>query len=235
LGISEELAAGIVAEIGRRNRQGWNEGSQRRPVLGEPELQPFVVDRLEVTYFVNSSRICTETVTQRWLSVDLNDAVGIEAVDRYKVRTKYVTEESARSSLTTKILPLMNCTAGEPEIDASGWITTAMHFPQAVGHGESVFFASRVKYSTETAMEPPVYIQVTSLGIVHLIMRVQFDPDASPSLCWAYGGSRDPSEGVVRGTYEGGRMLTPTRLGYVEYVTENCPPGWFYAIGWSWA
>lgn len=228
------LAEKIVAEVRRRSLEGWAGYATDVPVVGEPELQPFVVSRLEVTYHVDSRRVCTEATTQRWISADLSDVTGVDHIDHYKVRAKYSLAGNADGRVDTKISALLNCAEGPTTVSEEGLHTTSMLFPRALRQGDELFFASRVDHLTSTPMDPLVFIEVTSLGLIELIMRVQFSPGAAPSSCWAYGGRDDPNEGVVPVPEDRDRILTPTQLGYVEYTAKNCPPGWFFAIGWEW-
>jgi hypothetical protein len=228
------LAQEVVNEIERRNAAGWDSHAGSIPVPGDPEYQPFVVDRLDVTYFVDKRRICYENITQRSVTVDFTDAEGLESIDHYNVRARYTHQDGSDDAHDTQILPMLNCTSGKTVISPDGWVGTAMHFPRPLADGQSIFFASRVLYATDTPTEPFVYIQVTSLGVMDLTMRVQFDAGRAPSRYWVYGGRRDPDTGVAPEADEQDRFGSPNEAGYVEYRAEDCPPGWFFAIGWVW-
>jgi hypothetical protein len=229
-----QLAQRIIDEIQQRAVDGWEEYASATPALGSPELQPFVVDRLEVTYFFDESRVCTHTTTQRWLSVDLADAYGMSSIDHYKVRARYTDSSGRHEDQGTVIRPMLNCRPGRTEVGRDGWLMTEMQFPEPRRDGEQVFFASQVDYSASTPMDPFALIQVTSHGILYLIMRVQFPPNAAPKDSWVYSG---PSAADARVAPRGGdrdRRREPNLLGYVEHVAEYCPAGWYYTIGWEW-
>lgn len=196
------------------------------------DLQPFVVERLEVTYFVDRRRICTETITERWLIADLSYTKDLKSIDHYKVRARYQGVQAGEERPRTEILPMLNCRAGVTEVQEDGWLTAPMYFPAPLHHNERVFFASRVKHHANIPMYPAAFLQVTSLGIINLIMRVQFDPSAVPAVCWVYGGPN--AADVTNESNEESRLHLPNELGYVEYQTENCPPGWCYTIRWKW-
>jgi hypothetical protein len=229
-----EFGARILVEIENRNENGWETFGSSRQLKDASDFQPFIVDRLEVTYFIDQHRVCTETITQRWITADLGESKGAKAIDHYVVRAKYsdVVEGAARTE--TEISPILNCRAGATTIQPDGWLATHIYFPEPLAHGDSVFFATRVRHTTSRPVQPAAFIQVTSLGIKDLLMRVQFHPSTVPSLCWVYGGT-SVSAGVQapRGP-DGGRVRNPNRLGYVEHSDKNCPPGWFYTIGWEW-
>jgi hypothetical protein len=233
-GIQRDLATVILTEIEDRNKTGWAKYTKIVQMHKGVELQPFVIERLEVTYFVNADRVCTETVTERWLKADLSLSDGLSFIDHYKVRAMYRDPQDGQELPTTEILSMLNCRAGATDVGQDGWLMTPMYFAKPVPHGGTVFFASRVRHETSVPIDPAAFIQVTSLGIMKLIMRVQFDLRAVPRVCWVYGGSsatggKDaPSEAVDA------RWRSPNALGYVEYRTENCPPGWYYTIRWEW-
>ena len=229
-----ELARRIRDEMNLRERDGWEKYVSTVPKPGESELQPFVVDRLEVTYFVDERRVCTHTITQRWISVDLADAYGTASVDHYKVRARYTDASGRYEHEGVEILPMINCRAGSSEVGRDGWLMTEMKFPEPLRNGQKLFFASLVKYSTVTPMDPPALIQVTSHGILQLIMRVQFHVETAPRACWVYGGREQAVARVAPGDGQLGQWRLPNQLGFVEYDAKNCPAGWFYAIGWKW-
>jgi hypothetical protein len=232
--LRREFGARILVEIKNRNENGWETHSSSGQLKDASDFQPFIVDRLEVTYFIDEHRVCTETITQRWITADLGESKGAKAIDHYVVRAKYsdVVEGAARTE--TEISPILNCRAGATTIQPDGWLATHIYFPEPLGHGGSVFFATRVRHTTSRPVQPAAFIQVTSLGIKDLIMRVQFHPSTVPSLCWVYGGT-SVSDGIQapRGL-DRDRVRNPNRLGYVEHSDKNCPPGWFYTIGWKW-
>lgn len=229
-----DLAARMLTEIARRNEAGWDEYEKVFQMRMGVDLQPFVVERLEVSYFIDQHHVCTETITQRWLRADLTYAEHASFIDHYKVRARYLDPQTGQKLPSTEILPYLNCRAGPTEVRQDGWLTTPMYFSEPVPHNGTVFFATRVKHRTTMPVDPAAFIQVTSLGIMELIMRVQFEPSVTPGSCWIYGG---PS--AAEGEHEpeeakSARLRTPNALGYVEYHTENCPPGWYYTIGWKW-
>jgi hypothetical protein len=235
-GIRHELAEQILAEIENRNDKGWTEYSAEGEMLAASDFQPFVVDRLEVSYFIDQGHVCTEAITQRWVSADLNEAKGTSTIDHYKVRARHSDLKDDRTPANTEILPMLNCRPGATIIRPDGWLTTLMYFPEPLRNSESVFFATRVKQKTSLPVHPAASIQVTSLGVMKLIMRVQFHPNAVPSSCWVYSGtSAADAEGEhAPNDPDHTRLLTPNDLGYVEYRDKNCPPGWFYTVGWEW-
>ncbi|MGP0022274.1 MAG: hypothetical protein ACLPKE_02745 [Streptosporangiaceae bacterium] len=229
-----ELGARIWVEIKNRNENGWNTYRSSQQLRDASDFQPFIVHRLEVTYFIDQRRVCTETITQRWITADLTESRETKAIDHYVVRAKYSDLVDGGERTRTEISPVLNCLAGATTIQPDGWLSTQIYFPEPLAHGDSVFFATRVRHTTSRPVQPAAFIQVTSLGVMELIMRVQFHPSMVPSLCWVYGGTsvdegmqapRDPDRDRVR---------NPSQLGYVEYSDKNCPPGWFYTIGWEW-
>jgi hypothetical protein len=232
--LQQVLAQEVVAEIERRNIEGWDLHAGSIPVPGDPEFQPFVVDRLDVTYFVDRRRVCFENITQRLVTADFTGSEGLELIDHYNVRARYTHQGDSEDAVGTRILPMLNCIAGKTVVSPDGWLGAAMHFPRPLADGQSIYFASRVQHASDKATEPVAYIQVTSLGVMELTMRVQFDPEQAPANYWVYGGRRDPDNGVAPGVDEQDRFATPNEAGYVEYRAEDCPPGWFYAIGWIW-
>jgi hypothetical protein len=228
------LARMILTEIERRNSTGWAEYARVFQMHLGVDLQPFVVNRLEVTYFVDKRRVCTETITQRWLKADLSHAVGLTVIDHYKVRAKYQDAQDDQEPPSTEILPMLNCRAGEPDVQPDGWLMTPMYFPEPLEQDGTVFFASRVRHETNVPVFPAAFIQVTSLGIIELIMRVQFAAGTLPISCWVYGGPNATDAELEPTQGENVRARAPNQLGYVEYHTQNCPPGWYYTIGWKW-
>jgi hypothetical protein len=232
--LRREFGTRIWAEIKSRNESGWETYDSSHQLKDASDFQPFIVHRLEVTYLIDQHRVCTETITQRWITADLAESNGIKAIDHYVVRAKYSDVVDGEERTETEILPMLNCRAGTTTIQPDGWLATQIYFPAPLSHGDSVFFATRVRHTTSRPVEPAAFIQVTSLGIMDLIMRVQFHPSAVPSLCWVYGGT-SVSDGIQapRGP-DRERVRNPNRLGYVEYSDTNCPPGWFYTIGWEW-
>jgi len=232
--LRDEFGRHIWTEIEARNVNGWEAYRTSPQLTDASDFQPFVVPRLEVTYFIDQRRVCTETITQRWITADLKESKGIDSIDHYKVRAKYSEPLAGEERTNTEISPLLNCHAGATTIQPDGWLTTLMYFPEPLADGDSVFFATRVRHITSRPVEPAAFIQVTSLGILELIMRVQFHPSTVPSLCWVYGGT-SVSEGVqTPRDLDQDRVRKPNHLGYVEYRDTNCPPGWFYTIGWKW-
>jgi hypothetical protein len=234
--IRHKLAEQILAEIENRNDNGWTEYLTESQMLAASDFQPFVVNRLEVTYFIDQGRVCTEAITQRWVSADLNEAEGVSTVDHYRVRARHSGLKDDRVPANTEILPMLNCCPGPTTIRPDGWLTTLMYFPEPLRNSESVFFATQVKQKADVPVHPVASIQVTSLGVMELIMRVQFHPHAVPASCWVYSGtSAADAEGEqAPDDLEHTKLLKPNDLGYVEYYNENCPPGWFYTVGWDW-
>ena len=232
--LRNELGPLIGAEIENRNANGWEGYHSSPPLTDASDFQPFIVHRLEVTYFIDQRRVCTETITQRWITADLAEHDGDDAIDHYVVRAKYSDLVDGKERARTEILPMLNCRAGAAAIQPDGWLSTQMYFPQPLAHGDSVFFATRVRHTTSKPVGPAAFIQVTSLGVLELLMRVQFHPSAVPSLCWVYGGTSVID--AIRAPRDSGedRLRRPNHLGYVEYSNQRCPPGWFYTIGWEW-
>jgi hypothetical protein len=233
-GIRRDLATVILTEIDHRNGTGWTKYAKIVQMHKGVDLQPFVIERLEVTYFIDKDRVCTETMTQRWLKADLSDSEGLSSIDHYKVRAMYRDPQDGQELPTTEILPMLNCRAGATDVGQDGWLMTPMYFAKPVPHRGTVFFASRVRHVTSVPIDPAAFIQVTSLGIIKLIMRVQFDPGAVPTVCWVYGGASETGGKDAPREAVDARWRSPNALGYVEYRTENCPPGWYYTIGWEW-
>jgi hypothetical protein len=229
-----ELGAHILTEIENRNEHGWDVYHSSRQLTDASDFQPFIVHRLEVTYFIDQRGVCTETTTQRWITADLTEAKGTSTIDHYVVRAKYSDLVDGQEQAKTEILPMLNCRAGATTIQPDGWLATQIYFPAALAHGDSVFFATRVRHATSRPVQPAAFIQVTSLGILDLIMRVQFHPNTVPSLCWVYGGTSVSESTQAPQGLDQDRVRHPNRLGYVEYSDTNCPPGWFYTIGWEW-
>jgi hypothetical protein len=172
-------------------------------------------------------------VTQRWVTADLSYTDGPTTIDHYNVRARYKGPQAGQEQPGIEILPMTNCRAGVTDIQPNGWIVRPMYFAAPLCHGESVFFASRVKYRTNIPAYP-AFLQVTSFGILSLIMRVQFGSGVVPELCWVYGGPNAAEASNVPDESEDSRWRAPNQLGYLEYHTENCPPAWCYAIGWKW-
>jgi hypothetical protein len=234
--IRHELAEQVLAEIENRNDSGWTEYSAEGEMLAASDFQPFVVNRLEVTYFIDQGHVCTEATTQRWVSADLNEAGGTSTIDHYRVRARHSGLKDDRAPADTDILPMLNCRPGATTIRPDGWLTTLMYFPEPLRNGESVFFATRVKQRTNLPVHPVASIQITSLGVLKLIMRVQFHPNSVPSSCWVYSGTSvaDAEGEHAPNDPDHTKLLRPNDLGYVEYREQNCPPGWFYTVGWEW-
>jgi hypothetical protein len=232
--LRSELGTRIRVEIKNRNENGWDTSLSSQQLRDASDFQPFIVHRLEVTYFIDQHRVCTETITQRWITADLTESKGTNAIDHYVVRAKYSDLVGGGERTKTEISPMLNCLAGTTTIQPDGWLATQIYFPEPLAHGDSLFFATSVRHTTSRPVQPAAFIQVTSLGIMELIMRVQFHPSMVPSLCWVYGGT-SVNEGMKapRGS-DRDRVRNPNRLGYVEYSDKNCPPGWFYTIGWEW-
>jgi hypothetical protein len=210
-----------------------SEWEMRSPTSASAEdaPQPFFVERLEVAYFIDSKGVCTETITQRWLSADLSYEGADAEIDHYRVRARYLGAGGEELVADTWIYPLLNCVAEEARINADGWMSINARFPHPLRHGEETFFATRVRYKTDMRCEPPLYIRVTTMGVRDLVMRVQFAGGA-PQQVWFYGGPIDPE---AKGSDDLRRIeAQPNEVGYVEYVAENCPSGWFYAVGWTW-
>ena len=232
--IRPELARSIHQRLKERIRTGWELGTFAGADPEGRDIQPFIVDRLEVTYFFNQHRSFTHSVTERMLIAVLSNAEGQSSVDHYKVRARYTDASNSQTVRQTEITPLLNCRRGRTEIGQDGWLMTEMCFPEPLQDGEKVFFASLVRSEAEGPTLPLVYIQVTSHGIVHLEMRLQFHPNATPRACWVYRGSEEPGRGSAPSAGERDRWREPTSLGYVEHVAQNCTPGFYYAIGWTW-
>ena len=232
--LRNELGAHVLAEVENRNEHGWDTHHSSRRFKDASDFQPFIVHRLEATYFIDQRRVCTETVTQRRITAELTETEGANTIDHYVVRAKYSDPVDGEEQANMEILPVLNCRAGAITIQPDGWLATQIYFPEALAHGDSVFFTTRVRYTTRRPVQPSAFIQVTSLGIMELIMRVQFHPKMAPSVCWVYGGTSASEAAQVPQGLDKVRMRHPNRLGYVEYTDMNCPPGWIYAIGWKW-
>lgn len=227
------LAVHVIAEIERRNRDGWLADRDPAQEQDGAALQPFVVDRLEVAHFIDRNRICTETMTHRLLTADRTDLDESELIDHYIVRARYAGGElDGEHAERPDILPFLNCTGGDTIVSADGWVSRPMYFPKALGHDESIYFASRVTYKGRGPTDPLAYIQVTSLGVLKLHLRVQFDPEFVPASYWVYGGPQDPELGSA--TKQAEPVGKPNQVGYIEYEADDCPPEWFYAVGWTW-
>jgi len=232
--IRPELAQRIHQELKRRIRTGWTEGTFAGADPDGQGIQPFIVDRLEVTYFFNQHRVFTHSLTERWLIAELSNAEGQPSVDHYDVRARYTDASNSEIAHETEILPILNCRRGATKVGQDGWLMTEMYFPEPLQDGEDVFFASLVRSEGEGPALPLVYIQVTSHGIVNLQMRLQFHPNATPRACWVYRGGQEPDRESAPSADEHDRWRKPTSLGYVEHVAQNCTPGFYYAVGWTW-
>jgi hypothetical protein len=232
--VRPELARRIYQELQQRARSGWEDGTSAGADPDEGEIQPFVVDRLEVTYFFNQHKAFTHSATERWLSVELPSTEEKSSIDHYKVRARYTDASDSQAARTTRIEPILNCRRGRTQVGRDGWMMTEMHFPGPAQNGDKVFFASLVRSEGKAATIPLVYIQVTSHGIMNLGMRLQFHPNAVPRACWVYRGSSEPDRGSAPSTEDRDRWLEPSSLGYVEHVAESCAPGLYYAVGWTW-
>ena len=84
------------------------------------------MDRLEVTYLVDQHRVCTETITQRWITADLGESKGAKAIDHYVVRAKYfdVVEGAARTE--TEISPDSKLPRGCDD-DSTRWLARHLY------------------------------------------------------------------------------------------------------------
>jgi hypothetical protein len=231
--IRPDLARRIHQELQRRARTGWEETF----VGADPEsdIQPFIVERLEVTYFFNQHKAFTHSATERWLSVELPSAERQSPVDHYKVRARYIYGSNKNVVHQTEVEPILNCRRGRTQVGRDGWLMTEMCFPEPVKNGDKVFFASLVRSVGEEAPTIPlVYIHVTSYGIKNLAMRIQFHPNAAPKACWVYRGLQEPDRGSAPSAEDRDLWRKPSSLGFLEHVEEGCPPGLYYALGWRW-
>jgi len=228
-GLVGELARAITVSIDAHNRDGWG----AFPIPDDATLQPFIVDRLEASYFLDKHRACREAITQRWLTAHLGPS-HMPSIDHYVARARYSGVPGGNANVPTRIAPLLNCASGEAEVGLDGWVTSKMYFPNALQDGQSVFFSSRVSYDTDQPMDPVASIQVTSLGIRKLIMRVQFDPEQTPSRCWVFAGHNYSDMRKPPKPEDSSTFREPNGIGYVDYEESNCRPGWSYAICWEW-
>lgn len=229
-----ELARRIHEGLQQRAQSGWEEGAFAGADPEGGDVQPFIVERLEVTYFFNQHRSFTHSATERWLSAELPGAEGQSSIDHYKVRARYTDTSDSETAQQTEIEPILNCRRGRTRVGRDGWLMTEMYFPEPVKNGQKVFFASLVRSEGETPTIPLVYIHVTSHGIMDLVMRLQFHPNAAPKTCWVYRGALEPNRGSAPSVEDHDRWRQPSSLGYVEHVAESCAPGLYYAVGWTW-
>jgi hypothetical protein len=232
--IRPNLALRIQQALQERVENGWGAGHFAGADPEGRDLQPFVVERLEVTYFFDQHGAFTHSITERWLSAELPTGEEQASIDHYKVRARYTDRSIDENAQQTEIIPLLNCRLGRTEVGQDGWLMTEMLFPEPVRNGGKVFFASLVRSAAEAPTAPLVYIQVTSYGIVRLVMRLQFHANATPRACWVYRGVREPDRESAPDLGDRDRWRIPSSLGYVEHVAENCPPSWYYAVGWTW-
>jgi hypothetical protein len=200
----------------------------RWAMQGAPSgYQPLRVVNLVVTYYL-SGQVVTDIITERRIEA------AMDGVDRYIVRD-YV---QGAPDAQIEVRPLLNCSAGtQTPVDLGpGFVAVKaeMLLPTAYARGTGCNFATQVKRTGVTGATTWQEIQVTSHGVEHLAMRVQFDPAAArPSRCWYFAavphvGRLDPPDPRE------GRDLEVSSLGYVEKIFGRGDAAANYGIVWRW-
>jgi hypothetical protein len=219
----------IAEKETRRFRQLWEEArsaveTMRKPTTDSSGFEPISIERLVATHYMKGKNTVDST-TERWITAT------VDGIDRYRVRTW------AAAGTDIKILPLLNCTAGSTEsVDMGGGLEgriTEMLLPEKLMAGQMAFFASRVLYSKGTEWDF-AEVQVTSLEIRELVLRIQFDTTIPlPKACWSYA-DRPDVDSHIRPPQDSDRYLLITSCGYVDHTFLGCRSGAKYGIHWIW-
>ena len=237
--VRPELARRIYQELQQRARSGWEDGTSAGADPDEGEIQPFVVDRLEVTcYFFNQHKAFTHSATERWLSVELPSTEEKSSIDHYKVRTRYTDASDSQTAWTTRIEPILNCRRGKTHAGRrDGWMMTEMQFlHRQAQNGDKVFFASLVRSEEgrlQLSLSCTSRLRAMASGS-NLGMRLQFHPNAVPRACWVYRGSSEPDGGRHRVQRIAIGGWNPARWAMWSMSRKACAPGLYYAVGWTW-
>lgn len=229
-------------EAGERN---WRRGVRRLAGLLEENIedlyrqvgwadtglpsayQPVRVRRLIVTYFLANQSV-TDLFTER--TVEATE----DGVDRYIVRDYIYGDLGAN----IEIGALMNCKKiSQLPVNLPGYVAAKaeMRLPEAYAKGKGCTFATRVTRSGMTKPTTWQEIQVTSHGILSLVMRVQFDLQTPlPERCWYFAAMPDVDRLEEPATEEKGRDITISRWGYAEHSFGPATVAAKYGVAWRW-
>jgi hypothetical protein len=198
--------------------------------VGPPSgYQPFTVDRLVVTHFLQD-RVVTEWTTERWVTAEEDD------VSTYVVRAYARNVPPHQPYL--EVQPLLNCTRGTVRRvdlgDGSEAHLVDIHLARTLCRGEKTFFATRV-VAREAGPTRSREVQVTAHSTSEIVLRVQFDPGGPrPHACWYFAEMPD-TDRLLPPPRGDRRYLAVSAFGYVEHRFVRGRPTNKYGLAWSWA
>lgn len=222
------LAASHMARSleARLNEINGLEGLWHRYREGEPQLpprsMPLTFERTDVLYRFEGYR-GIECISYRWL-------IAHSEVDHFEPMGWYYNQPDAPVIVT----PLANCSLQGPYRELpQGGRGADLIFSHALAPDERYFFAYSTLFNSDQPCRPTILYEVRGQGIQHLVVRVQFDPDAMPTKCW-YFDVDEQSEGWQIPVADAPELLRISRNGYVEYEFVGCIRGHKYGLRWIW-
>jgi len=216
------LAEDVERRFHALNREphAWEAHRTREP--SSPTHLPVTFDRVDVLFRLQG-HVGIQQLTYRWLT-------AIEPISEIEVVGWYYGQADANLD----IVPLANCTlaGGLDELPRGGRIGT-LKFARTLDVGEEYFFAYSIDYNSGQPCRPVVSHEVRGRSTKLLTVRVQFDEQALPALCWYFeaigeiDGQRVPADGSERHL-----LVSPN--GYVDHTFTDALFGRKYGIMWRW-
>lgn len=197
----------------------------------DPTFDPFIYNDVVVTVKYRGRAVASRVTERRVTAV-------LPGVDRYTVRTSTSSEPNSAPSID--IVDTINCEIGEKaisEVSAGNWLLTAeLLLPAPLSIGESCFFANTVLFSESREAHPRGYAGFTVMGqrADRVQLRVQFDSNALPRKCWVFPGGPELDIWKEPET-ESGRIVSPSRFGYIDYQFRDLARANTVAIAWKWS